>query len=55
MICLDACPPSQAVDQVLAAIRVRLTHEVDDERALTADELRRLARSRLVELVAGGW
>ncbi|MEU3264093.1 2-oxo-4-hydroxy-4-carboxy-5-ureidoimidazoline decarboxylase [Streptomyces sp. B27] len=55
VICLDACPPSQAVDQVLAAIRVRLTHEVDDERALTADELRRLARSRLVELVAEGW
>lgn len=54
-ICLDACPPSQAVDQVLASIRVRLTHEVDEERAVTADELRRLARSRLVELVTEGW
>ncbi|ARF74762.1 OHCU decarboxylase [Kitasatospora albolonga] len=55
VICLDACPPSQAVDQVLAGIRVRLTHEVDEERAVTADELRRLARSRLVELVIEGW
>ncbi|MEW2067411.1 2-oxo-4-hydroxy-4-carboxy-5-ureidoimidazoline decarboxylase [Streptomyces sp. NPDC007346] len=55
VICLDPCPPSQAADQVLAGIRVRLTHEVDEERAVTADELRRLARSRLVELVTEGW
>lgn len=55
MICLDALPPSQHVDQVLAGIRVRLAHEVDEERAVTADELRRLARSRLVELVTEAW
>ncbi|MYW31545.1 2-oxo-4-hydroxy-4-carboxy-5-ureidoimidazoline decarboxylase, partial [Streptomyces sp. SID2119] len=55
VICLDALPPSQHVDQVLAGIRVRLAHEVDEERAVTTDELRRLARSRLVELVTEGW
>ncbi|WP_099129183.1 2-oxo-4-hydroxy-4-carboxy-5-ureidoimidazoline decarboxylase [Streptomyces sp. ScaeMP-e48] len=55
VICLDALPPSQHVDQVLAGIRVRLAHEVDEERAVTADELRRLARSRLVELVTEDW
>ncbi|MFD3645650.1 2-oxo-4-hydroxy-4-carboxy-5-ureidoimidazoline decarboxylase [Streptomyces cyaneofuscatus] len=55
VICLDALPPSQHVDQVLAGIRVRMEHEVDEERAVTADELRRLARSRLAELVAEGW
>ncbi|MFJ4966162.1 2-oxo-4-hydroxy-4-carboxy-5-ureidoimidazoline decarboxylase [Streptomyces sp. NPDC088729] len=52
VICLAACPPSQHVDQVLAGIRLRLAHEPDEERAVTADELRRLVRSRLVELVA---
>ncbi|WP_318197273.1 2-oxo-4-hydroxy-4-carboxy-5-ureidoimidazoline decarboxylase [Streptomyces sp. MCL20-2] len=51
VICLDAYAPSQHVDQVLAGIRVRLTHEVDEERAVTAEELRRLARSRIVELM----
>ncbi|MFD3795495.1 2-oxo-4-hydroxy-4-carboxy-5-ureidoimidazoline decarboxylase [Streptomyces californicus] len=51
VICLDSYAPSQHVDQVLAGIRVRLAHEVDEERAVTAEELRRLARSRIVELV----
>ncbi len=55
VICLDTHLPSRYVDQVLAGIRLRLTHEVDEERAVTADELRRLARSRLVELVVEGW
>ncbi|QEU76531.1 2-oxo-4-hydroxy-4-carboxy-5-ureidoimidazoline decarboxylase [Streptomyces nitrosporeus] len=55
-ICLDGVPPSQHVDQVLAAIRARLTHDPDEERSLTAEELRRLARGRVIELVtaAGG-
>ncbi|WP_371625475.1 2-oxo-4-hydroxy-4-carboxy-5-ureidoimidazoline decarboxylase [Streptomyces sp. NBC_01116] len=51
VICLDAHHPSQHVDQVLAGIRVRLAHDTDEERAVTAEELRRLARSRIVELV----
>ncbi|BAG19515.1 2-oxo-4-hydroxy-4-carboxy-5-ureidoimidazoline decarboxylase [Streptomyces griseus] len=52
VICLDAHLPSQHVDQVLAGIRVRLAHDTDEERAVTAEELRRLARSRIVELLA---
>nr|WP_254667847.1 2-oxo-4-hydroxy-4-carboxy-5-ureidoimidazoline decarboxylase [Streptomyces griseus] len=52
VICLDGLPPSQHVDQVLAAIRTRLAHDPDEERALTAEETRRLARARLTELVA---
>ncbi|WP_228990275.1 2-oxo-4-hydroxy-4-carboxy-5-ureidoimidazoline decarboxylase [Streptomyces sp. DH8] len=51
VICLDPSTPSQHVDQVLAAIQVRLAHEVDEERAVTAEELRRLARSRIVEMI----
>lgn len=51
VICLDGLPPSQHVDQVLAAIRTRLTHDPDEERALTAEELRRLARGRIIDLV----
>ncbi|MFI1185543.1 2-oxo-4-hydroxy-4-carboxy-5-ureidoimidazoline decarboxylase [Streptomyces californicus] len=54
VICLDPYAPSQHVDQVLAGIRVRLAHEVDEERAVAAEELRRLARSRIVELVTAG-
>ncbi|MEU1125674.1 2-oxo-4-hydroxy-4-carboxy-5-ureidoimidazoline decarboxylase [Streptomyces sp. NPDC005899] len=52
VICLVGLPPSQHVDQVLAAIRTRLTHDPDEERALTAEELRRLARVRLTGLVS---
>lgn len=51
VICLEGLRPSQHVDQVLAAIRTRLTHEPDEERALTAEEMRRLARGRIIELV----
>ncbi|MFD5872491.1 2-oxo-4-hydroxy-4-carboxy-5-ureidoimidazoline decarboxylase [Streptomyces sp. NPDC060322] len=51
VICLDGVHPSQHVDQVLAAIRTRLAHEPDDERSLTAEEMRRLARGRIIELV----
>ncbi|MFF5725627.1 2-oxo-4-hydroxy-4-carboxy-5-ureidoimidazoline decarboxylase [[Kitasatospora] papulosa] len=51
VICLDGLRPSQHVDQVLAAIRTRLTHEPDEERSLTAEEMRRLARGRIIELV----
>ncbi|MFJ8749865.1 2-oxo-4-hydroxy-4-carboxy-5-ureidoimidazoline decarboxylase [Streptomyces sp. NPDC102441] len=51
VICLDGMRPSQHVDQVLAAIRTRLAHEPDEERSLTAEEMRRLARGRIIELV----
>ncbi|CAM5438405.1 hypothetical protein SATRM34S_02699 [Streptomyces atroolivaceus] len=51
VICLDGLRPSQHVDQVLAAIRTRLAHDPDEERALTAEEMRRLARGRIIELM----
>ncbi len=51
VICLDSFAPEEALGQVLAAIRVRLAHEPDEERAVTADETRRLARGRLARLV----
>ncbi|MCP3818927.1 2-oxo-4-hydroxy-4-carboxy-5-ureidoimidazoline decarboxylase [Streptomyces sp. A3M-1-3] len=52
VICLDAVRPTEQLDQVLAGIRSRLANEADEERAVTADELRRLARERLAHLVA---
>ncbi len=48
VICLDDLPPAEALDHVLHAIRSRLANDPDDERALTAEELRRLAKGRLV-------
>ncbi|MCX5194842.1 2-oxo-4-hydroxy-4-carboxy-5-ureidoimidazoline decarboxylase [Streptomyces sp. NBC_00249] len=51
VICLDGHPPEEQVDQLLAAIRRRMAHEVDEERSISADELRLVARSRLVRLL----
>ncbi|MFC8231202.1 2-oxo-4-hydroxy-4-carboxy-5-ureidoimidazoline decarboxylase [Streptomyces sp. NPDC057287] len=51
VICLDGLRPSQHVDQVLAAIRTRLAHDPDEERCLAAEEMRRLARGHIIELV----
>ncbi|MEW2487059.1 2-oxo-4-hydroxy-4-carboxy-5-ureidoimidazoline decarboxylase [Streptomyces sp. NPDC048411] len=53
VICLDAFRPAEHPDQVLAGIRARLGHDPDEERVVTADEMRRLARGRIIELVAG--
>ncbi|WP_351229539.1 2-oxo-4-hydroxy-4-carboxy-5-ureidoimidazoline decarboxylase [Streptomyces sp. NPDC002133] len=53
VICLDGFHPDEQPDQVLAAIRARLANERDEERVVSADELRRLARTRLAHLVAG--
>ncbi|WP_260696987.1 2-oxo-4-hydroxy-4-carboxy-5-ureidoimidazoline decarboxylase [Streptomyces sp. 130] len=52
VICLDGYPPAEHPDQVLAGIRARLAHEKDRERAVTADEMRRLARGRLAALIS---
>ncbi|MCX4660641.1 2-oxo-4-hydroxy-4-carboxy-5-ureidoimidazoline decarboxylase [Streptomyces uncialis] len=54
VLCLDDCPPEETLDRVLAAIRTRLGHDPDDERAVTAEELRRLARGRLTRLSRTG-
>ncbi len=52
VICLDAYGPDEYLDELLAGIRTRLAHEPDEERAVSAEELRGLARSRLVHVVA---
>ncbi|NUL06123.1 2-oxo-4-hydroxy-4-carboxy-5-ureidoimidazoline decarboxylase [Streptomyces lunaelactis] len=52
VISLDGYRPDEYLDQVLAGIRTRLTHDPDEERAVSAEELRGLARSRLAHVVA---
>ncbi|MEU7182483.1 2-oxo-4-hydroxy-4-carboxy-5-ureidoimidazoline decarboxylase [Streptomyces celluloflavus] len=52
VICLDGFPEDELLDAVLTAIRTRLGNEPDEERARTADELRRLTRGRLARLAA---
>ncbi|MFF0220751.1 2-oxo-4-hydroxy-4-carboxy-5-ureidoimidazoline decarboxylase [Streptomyces sp. NPDC004629] len=47
VIHLGGTPPGEALDRTLEGIRSRLTNDPDEERAVTADELRRLARARL--------
>ncbi|MEV7343256.1 2-oxo-4-hydroxy-4-carboxy-5-ureidoimidazoline decarboxylase [Streptomyces sp. NPDC093544] len=51
VICLDDLAPGEALDEVLAGIRSRLTNDPEEERVLAAEELRRLARGRLARLV----
>ncbi|MGG8407539.1 2-oxo-4-hydroxy-4-carboxy-5-ureidoimidazoline decarboxylase [Streptomyces sp. 12297] len=53
VICLDEHPAEEHPDQVLAGIRRRMAYEPEEERAIAADELRRLARGRLVALIDG--
>ncbi|MEU3723132.1 2-oxo-4-hydroxy-4-carboxy-5-ureidoimidazoline decarboxylase [Streptomyces sp. NPDC031705] len=53
VICLDGHPPEEQVDQLLAAIRRRMAHEIDEERSIAADELRLVTRSRMVRLLDG--
>ncbi|SER37165.1 2-oxo-4-hydroxy-4-carboxy--5-ureidoimidazoline (OHCU) decarboxylase [Streptomyces sp. yr375] len=51
VICLDTVPAAESLDHVLAAIRSRLTNDPEDERVTAAEELRRLARQRLLQLL----
>ncbi|MEU3404724.1 2-oxo-4-hydroxy-4-carboxy-5-ureidoimidazoline decarboxylase [Streptomyces sp. NPDC006670] len=51
VICLDGHPPEEQISQLLAAIRRRMGHEIDEERSIAADELRLVARSRLLCLL----
>jgi 2-oxo-4-hydroxy-4-carboxy--5-ureidoimidazoline (OHCU) decarboxylase len=53
VICLDGVSPSETLDRLLEAIRSRLTNDPEEERAVTADELRRLARERLISTLRG--
>jgi 2-oxo-4-hydroxy-4-carboxy-5-ureidoimidazoline decarboxylase len=48
---VDGLAPDEVLDHVLASIRRRLAHDVDEEFVQAAGELRALARTRLAELV----
>ncbi|XCW06729.1 2-oxo-4-hydroxy-4-carboxy-5-ureidoimidazoline decarboxylase [Streptomyces sp. HUAS MG47] len=52
VISLDGVHRAERLDAVLAGIRSRLGNEREEERVVAADELRRLARSRLTRTVA---
>ncbi|MFJ8000957.1 2-oxo-4-hydroxy-4-carboxy-5-ureidoimidazoline decarboxylase [Streptomyces sp. NPDC096310] len=54
VISLDDRSPEEHLDHILAGIRTRLSHDPDLERSVSADELRRLARGRIVRLLSGG-
>ncbi|MYT68677.1 2-oxo-4-hydroxy-4-carboxy-5-ureidoimidazoline decarboxylase [Streptomyces sp. SID8367] len=51
VVCLDDTAPDEALDHLLSALRDRLGNDREEERVLAADELRRLARGRIVRLV----
>ncbi|MFC7986991.1 2-oxo-4-hydroxy-4-carboxy-5-ureidoimidazoline decarboxylase [Streptomyces sp. NPDC057336] len=48
--CLDGMDADEALDHVLAGIRSRLANDPDEERLVASEELRRLARGRLIQL-----
>lgn len=52
VICLDGLRPEERLDRLLTGIRNRLGNERERERDNTAEELRRIARGRLVRLTA---
>ncbi|MET9501177.1 2-oxo-4-hydroxy-4-carboxy-5-ureidoimidazoline decarboxylase [Streptomyces sp. NPDC006622] len=54
VICLDGVPPHESLDHTLEAIRSRLANDPEEERVVTAEELRRLARARLASLLRTG-
>ncbi|MGW1541160.1 2-oxo-4-hydroxy-4-carboxy-5-ureidoimidazoline decarboxylase [Streptomyces sp. NPDC002309] len=53
VICLDDTPEDEILDRLLAAIRSRLTNDPEEERVVAAEEIRHLARGRLLELLRG--
>lgn len=53
VIYLDDIPANERLDRVLEAIRSRLANDPEEERAVAADELRRLARGRLTRTLKG--
>ncbi|MFJ9808442.1 2-oxo-4-hydroxy-4-carboxy-5-ureidoimidazoline decarboxylase [Streptomyces sp. NPDC101158] len=53
VISLDGVPAGERLDRVLAGIRSRLGNEREEERVVAAEELRRLARTRLTRSIAG--
>lgn len=53
IVCLDGLSHTEALDHVLAGIRSRLANDPEEERVVAAEELRRLARGRLVNALRG--
>lgn len=53
LVCLDECDPPEQLDQALADVRTRLGNDPEEERPVVAEELRRLARGRLLRMVEG--
>ncbi|WP_369198799.1 2-oxo-4-hydroxy-4-carboxy-5-ureidoimidazoline decarboxylase [Streptomyces djakartensis] len=53
VICLDGVSPSEVLDRILEAVRSRLANDPEEERAVVAEELRRLARGRLIGFLRG--
>ena len=50
VIALEEDDPSAVLDQTLAGLRTRLGHDADEEAAVTAEQLRRICRIRLLRL-----
>ncbi|MGW0530640.1 2-oxo-4-hydroxy-4-carboxy-5-ureidoimidazoline decarboxylase [Streptomyces sp. NPDC003032] len=50
VVCLDDVAPNEALDHLLSTLRSRLGNDPEEERAVAAEELRRLARGRLTRL-----
>ncbi|MFJ5776809.1 2-oxo-4-hydroxy-4-carboxy-5-ureidoimidazoline decarboxylase [Streptomyces sp. NPDC093094] len=53
VIYLGDAPPGEALDRALEGIRSRLANDPEEERVVAAEELRRLARSRLISTLRG--
>ena len=53
VIYLGDTHPDESLDRILEAIRSRLTNDPEEERVIAAEELRRLARSRLCTCLRG--
>ncbi|MGJ5753792.1 2-oxo-4-hydroxy-4-carboxy--5-ureidoimidazoline (OHCU) decarboxylase [Streptomyces puniciscabiei] len=53
VIYLGDTHPDESLDRILEAIRSRLTNDPEEERVIAAEELRRLARGRLLSLLRG--
>jgi len=50
VIDLDTADPAEALDLTLASLRQRLGHDEDEESVVTAEQLRRICRARLLRL-----
>ncbi|WP_435808663.1 2-oxo-4-hydroxy-4-carboxy-5-ureidoimidazoline decarboxylase [Streptomyces griseoflavus] len=51
VIALDGVPEEETLDRVLEDIRSRLANDPEDERVVAAEQLRRLARERLLGML----